>query len=569
MIGAMPPVRLPAPLAAVVAVVHNASLRRVLLGFIGFNLAEWATWIAILVYAYERGGATEAGLAALVQLAPSAAVAPLAATLGDHVRRERALLLAYVIQGATMALTALALLAAAPAPVVYLAAASAAAGITLTRPVQGAILPSLSRTPAELTAANVAAGMLETGSILVGPILAGLALAASGPGLVFAASAGIVLVGALLVLGIRPVEAAPRLARAGRTGWRGLAAEAFGGFGLLLDEPRPRTVLTLLGAAAVLWGALDILLVVLALDLLRIGEAGVGYLNAAIGAGGMVGAILSVLLIGRARLAAPFAAGMALWALPLLLIGVLPGVLAAMLLLAAAGMGRIVMDVAGRTLLQRVAPDRLLTRVFGVLEGLETAALALGSIVAPALIAIAGQRGAFLLAGSGLLLAVAVLWRRLRANDAIGVARPRELTLLRAQPIFQPLGPAALEQLAANLVPVHAHAGSLVVRQGEPGEHFYLIVTGRLEVDVDGRSVRELGPDASFGEIALLRDVPRTASVRALDDSELVALERRAFLEAVTGQPASLGAAEEIVQGHLATPVGTLAPQPEEADASP
>jgi hypothetical protein len=571
MIGGMPPARLPASLAAIVGVAHNRSLRRVLLAFVGFNLAEWAAWIAILVYAFGRGGATEAGVAALVQLAPAAVVAPLAASFGDHVRRERALLVAYLAQFATMALTAAALIVEAPAPVVYAAAATATMAITLTRPVQGAILPSLSRAPAELTAANVASGTVETASILVGPILAGLALAASGPGIVLVGAAAVTLAGGLLVLGVRPVESATPVAEPGGADARRLGSEAFGGFGLLLRERGPRTPLILLGAAAVLWGALDVLLVVLAFDLLDIGEAGVGYLNAAIGAGGLVGSALSVVLIGRARLAAPFAAGIVLWALPLLLIGLLPGVAAALLLLAAAGTGRILMDVAGRTLLQRVAPERMLTRVFGVLEGLQTASLALGSIVAPALILLAGERGAFVVGGAALIGAVALLFRQLRANDAVGIARPRELALLRGQPIFAPLGPAALEQLAANLVPAHAHAGSVVVRQGEPGDHFYLVVAGRLAVDVDGTTARELGPGASFGEIALLRNVPRTATVRALEDTELVALGRRAFLEAVTGQPASLGAAEEIVRQHLEGPAAPVVdrPTPEEADALP
>jgi hypothetical protein len=508
-------------------------------------------------------------VAALVQLAPAALIAPLAASLGDHVRRERALLVAYLAQFVTMALTAIALITDAPAPLVYAAAATATMAITLTRPVQGAILPSLSRAPAELTAANVASGTVETASILVGPILAGLALAASGPGLVLVGAATVVLAGGLLVLGVRPLEAATRVADPGPAGARRLASEAFGGIGLLLRERGPRTPLMLLGAAAVLWGALDVLIVVLAFDLLDIGEAGVGYLNAAIGAGGLVGSALSVALIGRARLAAPFAAGIVLWALPLLLIGLLPGVVAALLLLAAAGTGRILMDVAGRTLLQRVAPERMLTRVFGVLEGLHTASLALGSIIAPALILLAGERGAFVVAGAALIAAVGLLFRQLRANDAVGIARPRELALLRGQQIFTPLGPAALELLAANLVPAHAHAGSVVVRQGEPGDHFYLVVEGRLAVDVDGAAVRELGPGASFGEIALLRNVPRTATVSALEDTELVALGRRAVLEAVTGQAASLGAAEEIVRHHLdrPTPLVSAGPAQEEADA--
>lgn len=569
MIGGMPPARLPAPLAAIVGVLHNRSLRRVLLAFVGFNLAEWAAWIAILVYAFGRGGATEAGLAALVQLAPAAVVAPLAASFGDHVRRERALLGAYLAQFVTMSLTAAALIAEAPGPLVYVAAATATMAITLTRPVQGAILPSLSRAPAELTAANVASGTVETASILVGPILAGLALAMSGPGLVLVGAASVTLAGGLLVLGVRPLETTTRVAEPGGADPRRLASEAFGGFSLLLRARGPRTPLILLGAAAVLWGALDVLLVVLAFDLLGIGEAGLGYLNAAIGAGGLVGSALSVALIGRARLAVPFAAGIVLWALPLLLIGLLPGLAAALLLLAAAGTGRILMDVAGRTLLQRVAPERMLTRVFGVLEGLHTASLAVGSVVAPALILLAGERGAFIIGGGALVGAVALLFRQLRTNDAVGIARPQELALLRGQPIFAPLGPAALEQMAANLVPAHAHAGSVVVRQGEPGDHFYLVVAGRLAVDVDGTPARELGPGSSFGEIALLRDVPRTATVRALEDAELVALGRRAFLEAVTGQPASLGAAEEVVRHHLERPAAPTAarPIPEEADA--
>jgi hypothetical protein len=203
----------------------------------------------------------------------------------------------------------------------------------------------------------------------------------------------------------------------------------------------------------------------------------------------------------------------------------------------------------------------MLTRVFGVLEGMQTASLALGSIVAPVLIWVSGERGAFVVAGAALLLWTAVLWSPLRRGDAVGVARPRELAMLRGDTIFSPLSPPALEQLAASLVPVHAHAGSTVVRQGEPGEHFYLVVSGRMEVDVDGRQVRELSAGDSFGEIALLRNVPRTATVRALDDSELLALERRAFLEAVTGQPASASAAEAVVRRHLE-------PQPEEADAN-
>lgn len=551
----MPLARTPAPVAAVVAVFHNESLRRVLLAFVGFSLAEWGTWIAILVYAYSRGGATETGIAALVQLAPSALVAPLAASLGDHVRRERALLAAYLTQTLTISLTALALLLQTPAPIVYLAAAATAASFTLTRPIQAAILPSLSRAPTELTAANVAAGTVQTSSILVGPVLAGLGLALAGPAPVFVVAAAVVLTGGLLVVGVRPAEAGVPVSRPTTGRWRGLARESFAGFGLLLAEERPRVILALVVAADVLWGALDVLLVVLALDVLLLGEPGVGYLNAAIGAGGLLGALLSVTLIGRSRLALPFATGIVVWAVPLLLIGLVPGAAAALGLLAAAGIGRVLMGVSGRTLLQRVAPDRLLTRVFGVLEGMQTGALALGSVLAAVMVALAGPRGAFVAGGLAVLLALALLWRPLRRVDAVGLARPAELNLLRSLPMFAPLGPPALERLASNLVPAHAHAGSVVIRQGEPGEHFYIVVRGLVEVEVDGRPVRREGPGEWFGEIALLRRVPRTATVRAVESTELLTMERRLFLEAVTGLPASASVAETLVDERLGTPV--------------
>ena len=558
----MSQLHLPAPLAAVAAIFHNDSLRRVLLAFMGFSIVEWGTWIAILVHAYGRGGAAETGLAALVQLAPSTVVAPLAASLGDHVRRERALLFAYLAQGASMALTAAALFADAPGWVVYGAAALAATSITLTRPIQAAILPSLSRTPSELTAANVAGGTVETASILVGPLVAGLALAAAGPGTVFAGAAVVSVLGAALVRGVRPVEVERRVAERPPAGLSGLAQEAFAGFGMVLRERRPRSLVLLIGSAAVLWGALDVFLVVLALDLLSIGEAGVGFLNAAMGAGGLIGAALSVTLIGRQHLALPFGVGMVLWALPLALLGLLPLFAVALLLLALAGMGRIVMDVAGRTLLQRVAPDRMLSRVFGVLEGIHMGSLAVGAILAPALISLVGPRNAFILAGSLLLLVTLASWQALRAVDSVGVARPRELALLRRIPIFSPLAGPAVERLAARLVPVHAHAGSVVIRQGEPGDHFYIVVSGRVAVSIDARHVRDEGPGESFGEIALLRDVPRTATVTAVDGAELLTLERRDFLEAITGQPASAETAERVVRERLGTA------REEEADAS-
>jgi hypothetical protein len=313
-------------------------------------------------------------------------------------------------------------------------------------------------------------------------------------------------------------------------------------------------VVELLGAASVLSGTLDVLLVVLAIELLAMGQSGVGFLNAAIGGGGMIGAALAVTLVGRPRLAVPFGIGIALWAICLAVVGLLPIPALAIGMLAMAGLGRVLMDVAGRTLLQRVSADELLSRIFGVLEGIHQATLALGAILAPVLIELAGTPGAFLIAGFGLLAVTALNWRRLVQADATGVVRERELRLLLGIPFFASLDGPALERLAAGLIAVDLPAGAAIIRQGEPGDRFYIIGSGEVVVSVDDRVVRTQGPGESFGEIALLRDVPRTATVHAASAVELLALDRHLFLEVLTGQPASHDAAESVIQARLGTP---------------
>lgn len=541
--------RLAASAGAFGAVLRNPALRRVELAFLGFNLTEWAIWIAILVFAYGHGGSGEVALVAVLQLAPAAVMAPLAASFGDRYPRERVLLAAYILQAAVTAAIAASLVSNAPVALTYALAAAANTTIALTRPVQAAILPSLSRTPAELTAANVAAGSIETTAILIGPAVAGIVLQSLGPGPVFASAAALSLAGAILVSGL-PRTIVPDQG-AGSRGLRSLIGETVAGFTVLAREERPRSVVVLLGSAAVLWGAIDVLLVILALDELSMGQSGVGFLNAAIGAGGIAGALLTALLIGRARLAAPFGAGLLMWGGALAAIGLLPLPVVALLLLALAGTGRVVMDVAGRTLLQRVSPDALLTRVFGVLEGIHNGSLALGSLLAPALLAVAGTRGAFIAAGVALITFTALSWRRLLRTDAAGTVRPRELAALMGVQFFSSLPGPALERLAAALIPVTAHPGSQIITQGRPGDRFYIIARGTVQVSVDGIPVRTMGAGESFGEIALLRDIPRTGSVAALTPVELLTLDRHHFVEIVTGQPSAAEAAEAVIHAHL------------------
>ena len=308
-----------------------------------------------------------------------------------------------------------------------------------------------------------------------------------------------------------------------------------------------RFLVGLFSAQTFVDGMLNVLIVVIALKLLDTGQAGVGFLNSAVGVGGLLGALAAAALVGRRRQAADFGLGIFIWGIPIALVAIWPNQAFVLVLLAVVGNGNTIVDVSGMTLLQRAAPDDVLARVFGVLESVLLLAGALGAIAAPLLLNWLGTRGALIVAGSLLPLVVIPSWPRLNAIDRAAEVPVERLGLLRANPIFAPLPASTLEQLAHALEEVPASAGEEIVGQGEPGERFYLIKRGGFDVYVDGEPVQSLEAGDSFGEIALLRNVPRTATVRARTEALLYALDRRHFLAAVTGFGPSLSAAEGII----------------------
>ena len=532
-------------LAAVGSAIRNPDIRRVELAWGAAIAAEWAHFVAFGVFADEEGGVSAVGVAGLVRLLPAALLAPFAASLGDRFPRER-FLLAMTLVGAVALGGSAAAFAADLELLVFAFAALLGLAVTLIRPALQALLPSLAQTPRELIAANGATSTIESLGTLVGPLLAGVLVSLANAGLVFAVGSGTLLLGALVLARVRvegrvDVAAAAADAGAGRT----LAA----GFRTIARAPQARLVIALIVAQTFVRGCLNVLIVVAAFDVLDAGGEAVGYMTAAIGVGGLVGAIGAMTLGGR-RLAFVFGLALVFWGLPIVLMGPSPDLAVAILLLAIVGAANSVEDVAVFTLLQRLVPDHVLTSVLGLLWSLAMGGVALGSIAAPALVEAIGARQAFVVVGAILPLVALLTYRRLVAIDKAVTPAPG-LELIERVPMFAPLSVAMKERIAAKLVPLSVHAGELVIREGETGDRFYIVRDGELDITAPGRRAAAHEGDY-FGEIALLRDVPRTATVTARADTRLYALQREDFLAAVTGHEAAHAAGQAITEERLA-----------------
>ena len=529
------------------AATANPDLRRLQLAFLGSALGQWAASVAVTVYAFQEAGAGGVGLQIALRMIPGALAALLAGALADRYPRRALMIGSDLVR---LALTVgLIVLVAAGAPYVLVLAVSALVGIagTAFEPAKSALLPDLAREPEELTAANVVSSTIDSISLLAGPAIAGLLLAFTGVPVVLGVTALGYAWSAGLVAGIRAGDATPGGGeRAGA-----LLADAWQGLVTVARTPPVRLILTLVTAQTFVSGVLTVMLAAIALDLLDAGEGAYGAFQTAAGVGGVLGALGAAALVGLRRLAPPLALGLLLWGLPLVALGLAPSFALALVMLVLLGFGNTILDVSALTLLQRIADDDVRGRVFGVLESVILASVAAGGIAAAAFVVAFGIQATLVAGGLVLPVLVVLTWRPLSALDA-RTGPSVDLDLLRAVPIFAPLGAVALEGLAERLTARRAPAGRTVIRQGEPGDEFFVIAQGRAEVRVDGRPVREQGPGEAFGEIALLRDAPRSATVVAATDLDLRVLERDAFLGAVAGHAESAAAAEALAGARLA-----------------
>ena len=545
------------PLAVLARVLANASLRRILVAYLAFNVAEFATWVAVLLYAYERTGPASVGVVALLQLVPAALIAAPVATLGDRFRRERVLTAGYAVQAAAMLATAAAMAAALPIGIVYATAAVAASSLVVTRPTQSALLPSLSRTPDELTAANSAVGMAEGVGVLVGPLIAAAVLTGASVAVVFVIAGVALTVSARATIrlwdggGLTTVQPrAPTSSTTDRDMEDARDTSFSAGLRTIGRDPDARLVVGLLTTRMLVIGSADVLFVLLALELLDMGEPGAGLLNAAMGGGIILGGAIAYALIGRSGLAVVAAVGALAWGGAIALVGITATAAAAPGLIIIGGAGLTIVDVAGRTILQRSVRDEVLARVFGLQEGLAMAGLALGSVLVSILSVLIGLVATIAVIAAILPAVVLLTWPQLSALDRRAMVPVRALALLRRTTLFSPLPGPQLEGVARRGVWVTVPPATIIIQEGDSGDRYYVISDGAVRVEQGGRHLRDLAsPGDGFGEIALLRDVPRTATVTSIRETVLFAVDRGPFLAAVTGHPDAYRAAHEVVAG--------------------
>lgn len=527
--------------SALAALTGSSRLRRVLAAYALYGFIEFYAWLVIVLWSFERGGAALAGTAAVVQLIPAALLGPVLAGVGDRLPRGLALVLAHSIVVICAAVTCAALAADASTVVVIAASTLLTTAIATVRPIHFAALPQLASAPAQLVSANSLSAVLDGTSRFVGPVVAGVLFAASGASTAMAVALLVALLPPLLCIRLR--LAAPPDPVEEESGLRA----ALGGVIALWRDWGSLALLFVLAIDFVVTGALDILGVAYAADVLDLAEDGAGLLIGSLGIGGLIGAFAGASLSHGRRLARVVVGGAVLEGAAFGLVPVWGLLVPAAVTLALTGFGGAVTVVAGRTLLQRATDDRILARVFAVQESSALLGTAAGALMVPLLIDRVGTQLAWVPLGVGVVLASVACIGFIRRLEARAQYLPRELALLRRVPFLAELPPYDVERLARSSRWAEVDGGTVVVQQGEVGREFYVVEGGELSVTINGqRKPTTLGPGDYFGEIALLRHIPRTATVTAEEPTQLLVLRGDDFLAAVTGEVDGEGIAAEI-----------------------
>lgn len=534
-------------MGAVRDVASLADVRRIVSGWGCSVVAELAGTIALTVYAFDQGGAALVGVYGLARTLPGAVVAPWIMGLSDRTRREVLLRLTTSLR--TVLLGGAAAAAALQGPtgiVIGLAAASSMLASTY-RPLMIATMPWLVRSPAQLGAVNVLATTTESTGSLVGPLAAAVLLVVGPTWATMALAAGVLALGAVGLWWVR-LEGETGRSEPDGGGWAG---DAWRGLRELAGVAPPGGMVVLLYAQTFVKGALSVLVVVLAVDVIGADESVVGWLYGALGLGGLIGGAVAAAVVRADRLGRAFVTGLFLWGLPLLLLASAPGLATALVAFAVVGAGNAVQDVGGGTLTPRLFHPAVLGRVLGAEELVVFAGAGSGAAVAAPLIAAAGPRWTLVVLGAALVaLTAGYALRFVQIDRSLPTAEPHA-DLMRALPMFAVLPLAAVDLLVTRLRPRQYPSGEAVVRENDDGADYQFVVAGHADVTVRGVFRRTLGPGDGFGEIALLRSIPRTATVVATEPLQTLSLRRADFLAAVTGNRQSAASAEHLASTTL------------------
>lgn len=544
------------------AAFKNPVLRRVGFAYSLFGGAEFGIWITLLVFAYGHGGPTASMVMMLAQLTPCVLLAPFLGALADRRRPARMLGVGYGLQTVAMACIALVVALRAPVYVVFLLSPLTTIAFTITRPTHAALLPAIVRTPEELTAAIVMGGWSDGAASLVGPIIAGVLIASRGAWLAILTMAGLTFISTVLIVGVWGPSAAIsrdrtviepgtiRRLSAQRRAFAAVKSSTRSNIETTLRHPEVRVLLTLRTFYFVLIGSLDFLSVILAVQYLHIGNGGAGFLNATLGGGALLAGFVTPFLVGRRRIANTMALTLALSVAGLAVIGVVRSVDPVVLLLGAVGMFGAVFSVSAQTLLQRSVPSDSVAGSFSIVESLFNLGLALGAVFVRVALAIGGLKLALFMPAAIAVLLLGGTWRQLRKIDLAATVPQVEIQLLRSIRIFASLPAPAIEALARGVASIAKPAGAVVVAEGQRGDCYYAVADGELSVTRRGQNVRVLSRGGGFGELALIRDVPRQATVTALTQVLLLRIDKIPFIEALTGHPSAALAAEDIISDY-------------------
>jgi MFS family permease len=524
----------------------NPAIRRVQIAWLAGLAADTAVTVTITVLVFQESGAVGVAVLGAARTVPATVSAFFAALPLAQWRPDRLLIGLSVVRG--LAAIAMSAVIWTGADHVWLFVIMGVLGIAMTmvRPAHNTILPALARTPNELIAANISTSTGEAIGTFLGPAAAAILIATGMPATVGPVAIIFLLVGVVALAGVRfeavDDERGPRYGAAGRRGRDDVGLRVLAGFRAIWKRPTTGLVIVGFGLQTVVRGLLATLIVVASIDVLAMGEPGVGVLNSALGVGGFFG-LFAALLLGRSSTRG-FSIALAAWGLPIAFIGLVPVPAVAVLALGMVGLSNAVLDIVGFTLLQRGCRNEERGPIFAVLEVAAGIGMTVGSLAAPVLLVALGARGALI--ATGMLLPISALvfaWLFDRIGHA-EIVPAASIESLKRVPAFRPLPLTSLERLAEGLTPFRFATDDVLMRKGEPGDRFLLIESGHVEVSDQGRHLQFLGPGSGIGEIALLQGGVRTATVTAMTDVEGFSIDALTFQAAVAGPAASAAAAE-------------------------